>query len=85
MNSSDRLLMALKSLDHHPLYTTAVRKLDGGGSVSVLYIKDFVYVKAISVGEPLVGVAAVLALSSASTLPGRGVGPGRALKGDLRC
>ncbi len=87
---SARLLMALKSLDQEKsVYTSAVRALSGGGSMSVLWLRDLADAHEVGLWGSLVAVAAVLASSllQIPLWPGTNrkvVGPGWTLRGDLR-
>ncbi len=87
-----RPLVAMQALDQAtPQYTSAVFEFAGGGSISVLRMRDLANAKEMNLGEPLVVEAAALAAVSASSLPDiplcpsihiSVVGPGRALSSD---
>ncbi len=89
-----RLLLAMQSVDYeNPPYTSAVREFVGGGSISVLRMRDVADAMEMGLGGSLVVVAAVWAAFAASSLPGiplcpgihrRVIRPGRALKIDLK-
>ncbi len=91
---SARLLVAMQSLpQENPPYASAVHEFAGGGSISVLRIRYLANAQEMGKGGLMVVEAAVLAAVSASSLSGvpmhpgihrREVGPGRALRSDLR-
>ncbi len=67
-----------------PPNTSVVRELAGGGSVSVMRMRDLAEM---GLGGLLVAVVAILASASASSWPGtywKVIGPGRALRSDTR-
>ncbi len=74
-------------------YTSAVSKFAGRGSINVLGMRDLADAYEMGLGGSLVIETAALAAVYASSLPGillspgihrRAVGPGRALRSDLR-
>ncbi len=78
--ASARLLVTMQSLDQeNPPYTSAVLVFVGGGSISVLQMRDLAEAYEIGLGGSLVVKAAALAAVSASSLPGITLGPGMLL------
>ncbi len=75
--ASARLLVAMQSLDQeNPPYTFAVCKFAGGGSISVLWMRDLVDAQEMDLRGSLMVVATVLDAVSASSLPGISLCPG---------
>ncbi len=69
--ASARLVVAMQSLDQeNSAYTSTVLEFVGGGSVSVLRMRDLAEALEMGLGGSLVVKAAALAAVSASSLPG---------------